>query len=186
MHDELYYVASEDDEALFRQYLVSLGLSVLPARPEYPDGLSEKEVQENRSRFLSLSPIENVRLDLKPFPHYNSVAAPLIEWEVPRRSGKVMVAGYLRHHPYMTKEGLDFAAIGKVFMQIKAWLKASWQPINQFDFMGPGAARLITEEGYSWSSFDPAHTTVETVRADGTAQELTYDEWIRSDEDRKG
>jgi hypothetical protein len=84
----------------------------------------------------------------------------------------------------MLKKGPEYAAMGKAFIQIKAWLKANWQPINQFDFMGPGAARLINEEGYSWSCVDPAHTTVEMVRADGTKQELTYEEWIKPDEDR--
>lgn len=184
MYDDLYYVASAEDEAVFREHLKTLGLFVLPARPEYPSGLSDEEIEMNRNRFLSLKPIEQVQLDTKPFLHYNCVAAPLIEWDVTRFTGKVIVAGFLRHHSYMTKEGEDFAAIGRAFTQIKAWLGANWRSVNKFEYVGPGASRLINVQGYTWSSFDPARTTVENLKVDGTRQELTYDQWVESDSDR--
>lgn len=185
MYQDLYYVAAADDEEAFRTAVVELKLHVLPHRPGAPRGLTAPELAKDPQRLLSLKPIDEVQVSYTdPYPHYSPAAQPLIEWDPPQIKGRLLIAAHLRHHPYMLKKGPEYAAIGKAFTQIKAWLKAHWQPINQFDFMGPGAARLINEEGYTWASFDPAHTTVETVRADGTTQELDYDQWIKSEEDR--
>ena len=185
MYQDIYYVATTEDEEAFRAELARLGLQVIPERPGGPRGLSALEIDEARLRLLSLKPVEEVLVsDTLPYPHYSPAAQPLIEWEPSQIKGKLLIAAHLRYHPYMLKRGPEYAAIGKVFTQIKVWLKANWQPINEFDFMGPGAARLINEEGYSWSAFDPATTIVETARADGTTEEQPYDQWMQSEDDR--
>ncbi|KAF0176725.1 MAG: hypothetical protein IV086_06330 [Hyphomonadaceae bacterium] len=185
MYEDIYYVANIEDEENFRSELWRIGLCVLPERPGGQVSLSPSAINADHLRLLSLRPIEQVvASDTLPYPHYSPAAQPLIEWEPPKLNGKVLIAAHLRYHAYMLKKGPEYAEIGKAFTQIKAWLKAHWEPINQFDFMGPGAARLINEEGYTWSAFDPAQTKVETVRADGMTEELGYDQWMKTEQDR--
>jgi hypothetical protein len=184
MYQDLYYIANADDEDAFREHLRKVGLRIIPERPGGPVGLTKPEIDEDRCRLLSLKPVEEVLVShTDPYPHYSPAEQPLIEWEPPQVKGKLLIAAHLRHHPYMLRKGAEYAAIGKAFVQIKSWLKANWQPINRFDYMGPGAARLINKEGYSWSAFDPDLTKVEIVRPDGTPQEFSYDQWVKSVED---
>ncbi len=108
---------------------------------------------------------------------------PLIEWELPQIKGKLIITGHLRHHPYMAKEGPEFEEIGKAFAKIMVWFRTNWRSINRFDFMGPGAAKLLSDEGYSWSSFDPVTTKFSIVLADGATKEVTHDEWAKAQVD---
>lgn len=184
MYQDMHYVASVDDEKAFRSQLENLGLHILPERPGGPVDLADTKIEQDRLRLLSLRPEKEVTVsNTLPYPHYSPAAQPLIEWEVPQIKGKLIITGHLRHHPYMMKEGPEFVEIGKAFNKIKKWFKANWRPINQFDFVGPGAARLL-DEGYTWSSFDPATTRFAIVGADGRTKDITHDQWLKSKDDR--
>jgi hypothetical protein len=181
MYKDFYYVASQSDEATFREMLQSMTLKVIPERPGGERDLSDVSANKDRRRLLSLRPEEELEVSYTdPYPHYSEAVQPLLSWDVPYITGTVIVTGWIRHHVHMEKHGAEFVEIGNAFAAIKKWMKANWQSLNELDFIGPGAFSLLSEQGYTWSCFDPKGTTFVTVRADGTEEEITYVEWMNS------
>ncbi|MFZ2032086.1 MAG: hypothetical protein WAU68_17375 [Vitreimonas sp.] len=181
MYKELHYVASQSDETGFREMLRSMALTVAPERPGGERDLSDESVNKDRRRLLSFRPEEELKVSYtNPYPHYSEAVQPLLTWDVPYITGTVIVTGWLRHHAYMEKDGPEFVEIGAAFTAIKKWMKANWQPLNNFDFIGPGASSLINEHGFTWSCFDPNRTTFTIAHSDGTEEEVTHEEWMNS------
>jgi hypothetical protein len=183
MYKDINYVASNDDERALRDALREQRLNVVPERPGQTASLAEIEVRRNNKRLLSLRPPAELKPDPNPFPHYSPACNPLLEWRVPYTNGKLIVAGWMRHHFYMEKDGPAFVEVGKAFADIRKWMKLNWAPINRFDFIGPGARKMVDAQGYTWASFDPNRTSFVVVRANGVEEEVSYAEWLSFTED---
>jgi hypothetical protein len=163
MYSDILYLSGPADDADLSAFIAVLGLHVLPERPGGPMGLGATEVNKNPCRMLSLKPIQQVAIDRKPFAHYSPVVAPLVEWKAPQIRDRLLIAGHMRHHPYMEKEGEDYREIGQVFFEIEAWMKSNWIVSSRRDFIGQQAQRMIAE-GYRSTSFDPKKTTFVNIR----------------------
>jgi len=184
MYADIEYIAGEPDEMSFRQFLRSLGLETLPERPGGPAGLERQEIEQNRRRMLSCKPITHVACDPRPFPHYSSAVAPLILWDVSLARPGMLIAGRLRHDLHMESEGAEYAQIGRLFSEIRTWMRSHWRPVSAITFVGPHASMLLSDPAYRWSPFDPEKTTVAVVDLGGADQELPYDEWLDPPDDR--
>lgn len=176
MYKQFHYVANVEDDLKFRAFLKTLRLFVLPHQPGGPT--DPMDTSTDRRRLLSLRPIDEVSPDPNPYPHYSAAAEPLIEWNIPLLKDKLIVTGYVRHHPYTITRGPDFAHISRVYSKIKKWMKTNWRPDGIGLYVSPGATDLLQNEGYTWSCFEPG-ITVTVVASDGASREITADEWMR-------
>jgi hypothetical protein len=184
MYKDLWYVANDADQEAFREALRSMALNVLPHRPAGEGELTAAAVRKDRRRLLSYKREEQLEVsDTNPYPHYSEACEPLLSWDVPYTNGKRMIAGWIRHHAYMEKHGPEFVEIGKAFAEIRKWMKVNWQPLNRFDFIGPGATDLLDKRGHEWSCFDPDVTKFAIVRTDGTEEDVSYEQWLSFSDD---
>ena len=163
-----FYLTDKERDGLIDFIRSQESVFVLGFRPGDPEGLDEDSIMRNRTRYISLWPIEDVAVskvetDAGFSEVYNTTVTPLIAWDIPYQKGKIIVGGrlYLVKWQDMEPGGKyrsDFLRSKKLLTSVKNFLEQRFVKIDNDLFNGQQAIEMFNN-GYEGLPFDPEKTT---------------------------